>query len=53
MSELNMSEFDKDASQACDYCSAKNALHRAARPDPSRDRKRPAQDDKLIEGSGL
>ena len=28
-------QFDKDASQARDYCAAKDATHRAARPDPS------------------
>jgi hypothetical protein len=31
---------DKEASQARDYCVAKNAPHRAARPDPSRRKKR-------------
>lgn len=28
-------QFYKDASQTRDYCIAKNAMHRAARPDPS------------------
>src|ERR1700691_5279975 len=28
-------QFDKEASQTRDYCVAKNATHRAARPDPS------------------
>ena len=30
-----MVQFDKEASQTRDYCVAKNATHRAARPDPS------------------
>jgi hypothetical protein len=28
-------QFDREASQTRDYCVAKNATHRAARPDPS------------------
>ena len=28
-------QFDKEASQTRDYCVAKSATHRAARPDPS------------------
>jgi hypothetical protein len=28
-------QFEKEASQTRDYCVAKNATHRAARPDPS------------------
>jgi hypothetical protein len=39
-------EFGKEASQTRDYCVAKSATPRAARPDPSRDKKRLAQDDK-------
>jgi len=30
-----VAQFDKEASQTRDYCVAKNATHRAARPDPS------------------
>jgi hypothetical protein len=30
-----MAQFDKEASQTRDYCVAKCATHRAARPDPS------------------
>ena len=30
-----MVQFDNEASQTRDYCVAKNATHRAARPDPS------------------
>jgi hypothetical protein len=30
-----MVPFDKEASQTCEYCVAKNAPLRAARPDPS------------------
>ncbi len=30
-----VAQFEKGASQARDYCVAKNATHRAARPDPS------------------
>jgi hypothetical protein len=33
-------QFGKDASQTRDYCVAKNATHRAARPDPSLRKKR-------------
>jgi hypothetical protein len=33
-------DFDKEASQTRDYCVAKNATHRAARPDPSLRKKR-------------
>jgi hypothetical protein len=29
-------QLDKDATQTRDYCVAKSATHRAARPDPSR-----------------
>jgi hypothetical protein len=43
-----MSEFDKEASQTRDSCAAKNAAHRAARLDPSRDKKRPAQDESTL-----
>jgi hypothetical protein len=32
--------FDKEASQTRDYCAAKNAALRAARPDPSLRKKR-------------
>jgi hypothetical protein len=28
-------QFGKEASQTRDYCVAKNAIHRAARPDPA------------------
>jgi hypothetical protein len=38
-------EFDEDASQARDYCGAKSAPHRAARPGPSPSKERLAQDD--------
>jgi hypothetical protein len=38
-------QVDREASQTRDYCVAKNATHRAARPDPSRRKKRDAQDD--------
>jgi hypothetical protein len=38
-----------EASQTHDYCVAKNAPRRAARSDPSRDKKRLAQDDNLIQ----
>jgi hypothetical protein len=31
-----MDQSDKEASQTRDYCVAKNATQRAARPDPSR-----------------
>jgi hypothetical protein len=30
-----VAQFDKEESQTRDYCVAKNATHRAARPDPS------------------
>ena len=30
-----MAQFDREASQTRDYCVAKYATHRAARPDPS------------------
>jgi hypothetical protein len=30
-----VAQFDREASQTRDYCVAKNATHRAARPDPS------------------
>ena len=33
-------QFDKEASQTRDYCVAKSAIHRAARPDPSLRKKR-------------
>jgi hypothetical protein len=33
-------QFGKEASQTRDYCVAKNATHRAARPDPSLRKKR-------------
>jgi hypothetical protein len=30
-----VAQFDKEASKTHEYCVAKNATHRAARPDPS------------------
>src|SRR5580698_2889883 len=38
--------FDKGASQTRDYCVAKSATHRAARPDPSRRKQRLLGNDK-------
>jgi hypothetical protein len=37
---LLAAQSDKDASQTRDYCVAKSATHRAARPDPSLREKR-------------
>jgi hypothetical protein len=33
--DLAVLQFDREASQTRDYCVAKKATHRAARPDPS------------------
>jgi hypothetical protein len=38
-------QFDKEASQTRDYCVAKNATLRAARPDPSLAQRTLVQDD--------
>jgi hypothetical protein len=40
--------FDRDASRAREYCIAKNAMHRAARPGPSAGKERPPQDDNAV-----
>jgi len=40
---------NREASRTREYCAAKDAAHRAAHPDPSRDKKRLAQDDKWFE----
>jgi len=37
-----------EASRTREYCSAKNAMRRAARSGPSADKKRPPQDDKTL-----
>ena len=40
MARAVVGQFDKEASQTRDYCVAKNATQRAARPDPSLRKKR-------------
>jgi hypothetical protein len=42
--------WGKEASQTREYCVAKNATHRAARPGPSPSKKRLSQDDKPFGG---
>ena len=46
---LVVAQFDMEASQTRDYCVAKNATLRAARPDPSRRKKTLARDDNQTE----